>query len=198
MEKHQIKDITQYPIVGTDTEIWLIKPENHQRLRLAQSKSGIFDLFISEKLIYHASESIEELTKQIKKGRHRYPKSFEYNYVTIYDTISGKDIRNVHPKGQEQLPIEDRLVDIDFSFTRDGRSLGYLLNGEEHFLFDSIREPVKQDGAYSFSGDRVYFDGKRVAKMDNEIKYFGVVDARELQKMLKRKNRGLLHRWKKL
>jgi len=186
----------QYPIIATVHEIWAINPGNKQRLKIGHAKNRVLDLYTSNRCIYHANETIAKNSKSVSRGNHKVTQNFDFNYVTIYDTISGKSVRTAYPDGQQSLPMEERLMELDFSFFKDGDSLKYQLNGVDHLLFEKINGSCVPDETLIVEGNRVYYDGKRIVKFDQEILHFGVVDAREFQRIVRRKNQKLYKRLK--
>lgn len=200
VKKREIPTVHQYPVVVTNQGIWLVRPENHQKVRIA-SADEILDSYISDRGIYHAVENHDYETKMIGGSRkHRRPRSFKYNFVSIIDSLTGKQLKNIYPEGQRQMPVEERLVDIDFGFERNGDALAYVFNGSQGQLFDTHAAPSQMDMSYNHNGSRLYFCGRRVARFDRgeRIKNLNTLSVRKLERLLRRKNPSLLQRFKEL
>ncbi len=115
----------QYPIIATTNEIWAINPANKQRLKLAHVNAGILGLYACDRGIYHAAVTLSENSKLVQEGSKRVQREFDYNYVTIYDTISGNSACTAFPPGQDRMPLEDRMMEIEFAFSRKGEALNF-------------------------------------------------------------------------
>ena len=61
----------------------------------------------------------------MQEGSKRVQREFDYNYVTIYDTISGNSACTAFPPGQDRMPLEDRMMEIEFAFSRKGEALNF-------------------------------------------------------------------------
>ena len=178
-----------YIITGGKREIWAVNPETKQRLRikLAKDRSKVFDVFASSSGVYHATELVSKERKVV----NGYLKFFDVNYVQILDSISGKHCTTITPPGAEAMPLESRLVNIDFRFVQDGESLLYTLNGSEGIVFPHCNAEIEQLGITNFNGKDVYFDGRKIASLDEDILYAKEVDAKKFARAfrLKDKNR---------
>ncbi len=198
-KKRTIPQVYQYPVVVTNKGIWLVKPENHQKVRAASAKD-ILDSYISDRGIFHAVEDHDYESKIVRGKNTKRSKKFRYNYVSVIDSLTGNNIMNIYPEGQRQKPVEERLVNLDFSFGKKGKSLAYVLNGEQGELFKSHAGPTPPDMAYNHNDSRVYFCGRRVARFDKgeRIRDLTTLSAKKLDRLLRRKNPKLLQRWRSL
>lgn len=194
--------MSQYPIVATPREIWAVNPENKRRLKLGHERTKILDLYANNRGIYHAAEGVSHNTKLVEtwssgKGRVKVPKEFPFNFVTIYDTLSGNPIRTVYPEGQQDRPVEERMLGIDFSFMREERALKFEIDGISHVLLETVAGDVQPDTSFSYEGDRVYYAGRRIARFNEDIIGFEVVDASEFPRLLRRKNKPLHNKFRR-
>jgi hypothetical protein len=188
--------MVQYPVIATAHEIWAINPENKHMLKLARGATAILDMYVSNRGINHAAVTISQNTKLVQVGKLKVPKKFDYNYVTILDTISGNSIRTAYPQGQDIKPLEERMFDIEFSFFREGDALKFHINGEDYLLFDRINNDIEPEENLRYDGDKVYFENRRVGKFDSDILYFGVINPKEFQRLCKKKNKTLFNKLK--
>ncbi len=186
--------MTQYPVVKTKKEIWVFNPKSKRSLKLASLDSTFFDMYVSNSGIFHAVESFNYNQKSVEGITVRFPA----NYVTILDSISGGSVKTVYPEGQLELPFEDRLVDLEFSFFRDGNSLCYRLNGNEATLFDKLNGHVNPKCEVVVEGNKIYVDGRKAATTQFDISHWGLINERSFSKLAKRKNENLYSKIKSL
>lgn len=177
-----------YVIAGGKHQIWAVDPKTSQRLRikLAKDKSKVFDVYVSGSGIYHASELI--LTEQKKVDGHT--KFFNINYVQVVDSISSKPCITITPPGTERIPLEQRLVPVDFKFVKKGDSLLYILNESEGMVFPHCNAEIEQSGRTNFDGKDIYFDDKKIASLNEEILYAKEVDAKRFARVFRVKNKS--------
>ena len=97
---------------------------------------------------------------------------------------------------QNIIPLEKRMFELDFSFMNEDGTLKYMMNGTEGVLFESICSPAAPSDLLRHDGDRIYFDGRRIAKFGKDILHFGVVDSKEFERMLRKKNDNLHKKFK--
>ena len=118
-----------YIIAGGNQQIWAIDPKTKQRLRikLAKYRIKVFDVYASGSGIYHASELITLEQKKVDG----HTKHFQVNYAQVVDSISEKPCVTITPPGVDGMPLEQRLVPIEFQFLKIGDSLLYTLNGSK-------------------------------------------------------------------
>ena len=178
----------RYLIVSGDHQIWALDPRTKQRLRLklAKDRTKVLDLYANNSGVYHASEQIRKEQKKIDDR----PKKFDVNYVQVIDSLSGNTFLTINPPGAGSLPLEERLVPLDFRLTREGNALLYQLNGTSGVIFPRCNGEIEQSGKTTFEGDALYFDGKKIATLDEEIKYAKEVNAQAFAKAFKLKNKA--------
>lgn len=181
------KDNSVYVIAGGNQQIWAINPKTRQRLRikLAKDKSKIFDIYTSGSGVYHASELIISEQKKVDG----YTKTFDVNYAQVIDSISGKPCVTITPPDTEGVPLEQRLVPIEFQFLKRGDSLFYTLNSSEGVVFPHCNAEIEQSGRTNFNGRNLYFGDKKIASLDEEILYSKEVYAKRFSRAFRVKNK---------
>ena len=156
-------------VIGTENQLWVVNPSNKQRLRLNTRKKNkdhqaaysekVLDVYSSNNGISHATERVKKEPKIVKRGNTEY---FPVNFVQVYDSIVGKPVFTAHPADTQRLPLEERMVPLDFSFSKRDGSLMYTLNGIEGMVFPNSNGSMEQSGKTEVKGNRVYFDGRRI------------------------------------
>ena len=176
-----------YVIAGGNQQIWAVDPKTRQRLRikLAKDRSKVFDVYASGSGVYHVSELITSEQKKVDG----YTKTFDVNYVQVVDSISGKPCVTITPPGVDGVPLEQRLVSIEFQFLKKGDSLLYTLNDSEGVVFPHCNAEIEQSGMTNFDGKDLYFGDKRIASLDEEILYAKEVDAKRFARAFRVKNK---------
>jgi len=174
-----------YVVAAGNTEIWAINPNSRQKLRLSRDKSQILDLHASNAGIYYAAE----LRKKECKRVYGLNKSFDVNYVQIVDSISGNVCLTLTPPGTESLPLEKRLVELNFLFDQIDDSLLYVLNGSSGVVFPRCNGEKIQSGRMAFNGNDLFFDERKIASIDESVRYAAEVSANQLSRQFRIKNR---------
>lgn len=176
-----------YVIAGDEHQIWAINPATKQRLqiKLGADKSKVLDIYVSGSGIYHASEIV---TWQSKEGEG-YTQSFKVNYAQVNDSISGRSCVTITPPGTESLPLEKRLVPLNFQFVAREESLHYNLNNFEGIVFSHFNRGVEQLSRVNFEGKNVYFGDKKIVSLEEGVLYAKEMDAAKLCRAFRLKNR---------
>jgi hypothetical protein len=172
---------------SSQNEIWLLNPVSKQRLRVIPANHGhrILDIYACNSGIYHATEIITPKYKKVKGEVKR----FDINAVQIFDTITMNSFKTIVPKGSENLPLEKRLIPLNFWFVDKGNSLlNYVLNEDYGVVFDKcIISELNIKVAYD--GNMLYLDGKKITAFDKDIIYARAVDATKIARAYKKKDR---------
>lgn len=176
-----------YVIAGGNQQIWAVNPKTRQRLRikLAKDKSKVFDVYASGSGVYHAFELITSEQKKVD-GCTDY---FDVNYVQVIDSISGRPCVTITPTRIEMVPLEQRLVPIEFRFVKKGGSLLYNLNDFEGVVFQHCNAEIEQTVKTTFDGKDVYLGDKKIASLDEEVLYAKQIDAKRFARAFRMKNK---------
>jgi len=177
-----------YVIAVGNKQVWVANPSTKQQVRIKPAKdiTRVLDIHSNSSGVYHASERIIKESKKDDKGITR---QYEVNFVQVFDTLTGNSILTIRPPNSEGLPLEDRCVPISFSFVKKNGSLPYTLNDSKGVVFEKSNGEREQSGKTTYDGNKVYFDGKKIATLDEKVNYVTEVDASQFSKAFKRKNR---------
>ncbi|MBI2542331.1 hypothetical protein HYV80_06485 [Candidatus Woesearchaeota archaeon] len=178
--------MVSYIVAATDTQVWAVNPTTRQLLRMTAGSERLPVLGIyANGAVYHAVEVRER--KEHTFGRQKV--EYDENSVQVKDTISGNTAITVHPSGQKSLPLEQRVVPLNFRFIRRGNSLLYSLNGSEGVIFPQIGSVEEQDyGIVSVDGKNIYLGARRVATLDSEPKFVAEINQSKLSGSFRKKN----------
>jgi hypothetical protein len=177
---------------SSENEIWVLNPQNKQRFRVVPANHGhrILDIYACDSGIYHASEIITPKYKKVDG----VTKCFDINAVQIFDTITMNSFKTIVPKGSENLPLEQRLIPLNFWFVDKGNSLlNYFLNDNSGVVFDKcvISERNIQ---VKYDGNTLYLDGKKITAFDKDIIYARAVDAQKFAHSYRKKDKQRYNR----
>ena len=176
-----------YIIASGDKQIWAINPKTRERLRLklAKDRTKVLDVYASNSGVYHASEQIRKEQKKIKESSTEV----SVNYIQIVDSLSGKTSLTINPPGAESLPLEERLIPLDFTLVKHNGALLYTLNGTSGVIFPNCNGEIEQSGKTTVEENALYFDGKKIATLDENIRYAKEVDAQAFARAFRIKNK---------
>jgi 5-bromo-4-chloroindolyl phosphate hydrolysis protein len=195
----------KYIVAAGKTEIWILNPLSKQRIKLSSAseyasndKPYFLDVCASSTGVFHAVELTKREVKNIKlpltgekRAISRGPYSFKVNFVQIFDSISGQSCMTITPPGVQDLPLEERFVNLDFEFQTSDNALNYLLNNYEGVLFPCFRGNIEQTGKLLVNKNKIFYDKKRITVLDEDIQYALEIDADKFIKQVRIKNKEL-------
>jgi hypothetical protein len=158
---------------GTRKEAWIVHPLTRERLRVIPTSysNKILDIYACDSGIYHASEIITPKQKRVDG----IPTTFNTNAVQIVDSISMNSCMTIVPKDTKDLPLEKRLISLDFQFLEDNQSLKYVLNDDTGVIFSNCARSGIDLGNVTFDKSNIYFNDKRITVFDGNVFYAKLV-----------------------
>ena len=183
----------RYIIAGGDHEICALNPNSKQKLSLKSDQSRVLGIYASSSCVYHAAELLRQESKKVS-GR---PKTFDVNYVQVFDSISGNPCLTITPPGSEYLPLEKRLAELLFSFSKEGDSLLYTLNRSRGVVFERCESEMELSGKTTFDDKRIYFEGCRITTLDEPVKFIREVSAEDFARSFRLRNKKVYKERKK-
>jgi len=179
-------DKKTYLIVGGKQELWAINPKTKEKLKLAKNRLNLLDLFASQSGLYYAAEIIDSQSKKVDG----HIKKFNVNYIQIMNALSNKSCFTLIPPNSTNLPLEKRMISIDFKFEKNEGALKYSLNGTKGIIFSNYSKKTPIEHCLTIDGKNVYFVGRKIATLDENVLYVEEVDAKAFSRAFKHKNRS--------